>query len=231
MGRSRIPADNAVAESFFATLQTVLLDRYPWPSRDALRMAIFELIEVFSNRRRRHSHHGNLSPVSSRGGGASNSSRRRSQAHNLPRNWGHPRLRRRHHMDTLIRAECVQDTKRPCLLIPNQAAGQVMPASAFMAAMISLICGSTASVTVGGSVLGSKSRSPLGSVPVRPPRTPATSCAGTSALRSAPGSPARWRGSPARSKRHRRDLRRVHGDRLGLMSHGSRPRRPRSMAS
>jgi transposase InsO family protein len=62
MGRSGTPADNAVAESFFATLQTELLDRYPWPTRDGLRMAIFEFIEVFYNRRRRHKHLGQTSP-------------------------------------------------------------------------------------------------------------------------------------------------------------------------
>jgi len=63
MGRSGTPADNAVAESFFATLQTELLDRHHWPTRDALRMAIVEFIEVFHNRQRRHSYLGNLSPA------------------------------------------------------------------------------------------------------------------------------------------------------------------------
>jgi putative transposase len=63
MGRSGTPADNAVAESFFATLQTELLDRHHWPTRDGLRLAIFEFIEVFYNRQRRHSHLGNLSPT------------------------------------------------------------------------------------------------------------------------------------------------------------------------
>lgn len=63
MGRSGTPADNAVAESFFATLQTELLDRHHWPTRDSLRVAIFEFIEVFYNRQRRHSHLGNLSPA------------------------------------------------------------------------------------------------------------------------------------------------------------------------
>ncbi len=62
MGRSGTPADNAVAESFFATLQTELLDRYAWPTRDGLRMANFEFIEVFYNRRRRHKHLGQVSP-------------------------------------------------------------------------------------------------------------------------------------------------------------------------
>ena len=63
MGRSGTPADNAVAESFFATLQTELLDRHHWPTRDSLRIAIFEFIEVFYNRQRRHSHLGHLSPA------------------------------------------------------------------------------------------------------------------------------------------------------------------------
>jgi len=55
--------DNAVAESFFATLQTELLDRPSWPTRQGLKTAIFEYIEVFYNRRRRHSTLGYLSPV------------------------------------------------------------------------------------------------------------------------------------------------------------------------
>jgi putative transposase len=62
MGRSGTPADNAVAESFFATLQTELLDRHTWPSRSVLRTAIFEYIEIFYNRQRRHSHLDYLSP-------------------------------------------------------------------------------------------------------------------------------------------------------------------------
>jgi putative transposase len=52
-----------VLEGFFATLQTELLDRSDWPTRDGLRTAIFEFIEVFYNRQRRHSHLGNVSPV------------------------------------------------------------------------------------------------------------------------------------------------------------------------
>src|SRR5215211_4374739 len=47
--------DMAVAESFFATLECELLDRYPWPTRAGLRTAIFDFIEVFYNRQRRHS--------------------------------------------------------------------------------------------------------------------------------------------------------------------------------
>ncbi|MEW6048272.1 MAG: IS3 family transposase, partial [Bacillota bacterium] len=54
--------DNAVAESFFATLQTELLDLRPWPTRQLLKTAVFEYIEAFYNRRRRHPALGYLSP-------------------------------------------------------------------------------------------------------------------------------------------------------------------------
>lgn len=55
--------DNAVAESFFATLQTELLDRQVWRTRQQLQTAFFEYVEVFYNRQRRHSTLGYLSPV------------------------------------------------------------------------------------------------------------------------------------------------------------------------
>jgi putative transposase len=56
--------DNAVAESFFGTLQLELLDRQPrWASREQLTSAIFEWIECFYNPQRRHSFVGMLSPV------------------------------------------------------------------------------------------------------------------------------------------------------------------------
>jgi putative transposase len=63
MGSVGDALDNALAESFFATLQTELLDRYAWPTRQGLRSAIFEFIEVFYNRRRLHSSLGHLSPA------------------------------------------------------------------------------------------------------------------------------------------------------------------------
>ena len=47
--------DNAVAESFFATIKNELVHRRSWPSRLELRAAVFEYIEVFYNRRRLHS--------------------------------------------------------------------------------------------------------------------------------------------------------------------------------
>ena len=54
--------DNAAAESFYATLQIELLDRNSWSTREELKNAIFEYIEVFYNRSRRHSTLEYLSP-------------------------------------------------------------------------------------------------------------------------------------------------------------------------
>lgn len=47
--------DNAVVEAFFSTLKTELLDRQIWSTHTAARLAIFEYIEVWYNRQRRHS--------------------------------------------------------------------------------------------------------------------------------------------------------------------------------
>ena len=55
--------DNAVAESFFATIKRELIDRAFWINEKSVRMAVFEYIEVFYNRKRKHSTNGNLSPV------------------------------------------------------------------------------------------------------------------------------------------------------------------------
>ena len=54
--------DNAVAESFFAIIKRELIDRYTWHDLPMVRAAIFEYIEVFYNRRRRHSTNNYLSP-------------------------------------------------------------------------------------------------------------------------------------------------------------------------
>jgi len=54
--------DNALAESFFATLETELIDRSDWASPAEARGGVFEYIEVFCNRIRRHSSLGNASP-------------------------------------------------------------------------------------------------------------------------------------------------------------------------
>jgi putative transposase len=63
MGRVGSAYDNALAESFGATLKTELLYRSNWPTRRTVRTAIFEYIEGFYNTRRRHSSLGHLSPA------------------------------------------------------------------------------------------------------------------------------------------------------------------------
>lgn len=55
--------DNAVAESFFATLRRELEPPRAWPTREAARGAIFDFIERWYNRQRRHSRLGYRSPV------------------------------------------------------------------------------------------------------------------------------------------------------------------------
>lgn len=55
--------DNAVAESFFATLKVELTTKTLWATRDEARSAVFEYIEIWYNRRRRHSTNGYLSPL------------------------------------------------------------------------------------------------------------------------------------------------------------------------
>ena len=55
--------DNAVAESFFATLKNELVHGRSWASRLELRDALFEYIEVFYNRKRMHSTNGFKTPA------------------------------------------------------------------------------------------------------------------------------------------------------------------------
>ena len=55
--------DNAVAESFFATLKNELVHRRSWADRNELRSALFEYVEVFYNRRRLHSSLGYRTPA------------------------------------------------------------------------------------------------------------------------------------------------------------------------
>ena len=62
MGAVGDALDNAVAESFFATLQVELLDRRRWETQAQLATAIFEYIEAFFNRQRIHSTLDYLSP-------------------------------------------------------------------------------------------------------------------------------------------------------------------------
>jgi putative transposase len=55
--------DNAPMESFFGSLKSELVHRTSFPTREAARRAIFEYVEAFYNRRRRHSGLGFLTPA------------------------------------------------------------------------------------------------------------------------------------------------------------------------
>lgn len=55
--------DNALIESFFATLECELIDRRRWRTRAEARMDVFDYLEVFYARRRRHSALAYLAPA------------------------------------------------------------------------------------------------------------------------------------------------------------------------
>jgi putative transposase len=55
--------DNAAHESFHASLKKDLIHRRAWPTKAEARTAVFEYVETFYNRRRRHSRLGMLSPA------------------------------------------------------------------------------------------------------------------------------------------------------------------------
>jgi transposase InsO family protein len=55
--------DNAPMESFFGSLETELAHRTGFPTREAAQRAIFEYLEAFYGRRRRHSGLGSLTPA------------------------------------------------------------------------------------------------------------------------------------------------------------------------
>jgi transposase InsO family protein len=63
MGKTGICWDNAMAESFFATLKTEFYYRRVWPTKTRARLAVGAWIEDRYNRRRRHSAIGQISPV------------------------------------------------------------------------------------------------------------------------------------------------------------------------
>jgi putative transposase len=54
--------DNAVAESFFSILKKERIGKRIQKNREMARADIFDYIEVFYNRSRRHSHLGGISP-------------------------------------------------------------------------------------------------------------------------------------------------------------------------
>jgi transposase InsO family protein len=55
--------DNAVVESFFGTLKQELVNRCRFATREAARREVFEYVEVWYNRQRRHSSLGYVSPA------------------------------------------------------------------------------------------------------------------------------------------------------------------------
>lgn len=55
--------DNSMIEAFWSRMQVELLDRQRWRTRIELANAIFEYLEIWHNRRRRHSALGWLSPI------------------------------------------------------------------------------------------------------------------------------------------------------------------------
>lgn len=63
MGSRGDPYDNALAESFFASLETELIDRSDWHTTDQAFGAVVDYVEVFYNQQRRHSALGYLSPA------------------------------------------------------------------------------------------------------------------------------------------------------------------------
>ena len=63
MGSAGDCYDNALCESFFATLECELLDRQRFRTQAEARMAVFEFLEGWYNPHRRHSGAGNLSPM------------------------------------------------------------------------------------------------------------------------------------------------------------------------
>ena len=63
LGRKGTCWDNAVAESFFASIKRELIDRRSWPTINGLHRAVFDWIEGWYNTRRLHSTLGYLSPA------------------------------------------------------------------------------------------------------------------------------------------------------------------------
>ena len=63
IGRKGECWDNAVAESFFATIKRELISTRAWPTREELRLAVFDYIEGWFNTRRLHSSLGYCSPA------------------------------------------------------------------------------------------------------------------------------------------------------------------------
>src|SRR5215211_1926609 len=62
VGHTGICYDNAMAESFNATIKKELIHLHTWPALGKVKSAVFEYIEAYYNRKRPHTRIGNLSP-------------------------------------------------------------------------------------------------------------------------------------------------------------------------
>ena len=80
--------DNALCESFFATLECELIDRNNFATLGEARRAVFEFIEGWYNPHRLHSALGYHSPIHFE---RNNRREKKSQAKNCPRKWGRSR--------------------------------------------------------------------------------------------------------------------------------------------
>jgi putative transposase len=113
--------DNAMAESFFATLECELLDRRRFKTQAEARIAVFEFIEGFYNPRRRHSSLGYLSPI--------NYERRREEqavdpgAHHPAAVLGTVKVRPGD-VGASVDAGATADLDRPCARRRNRRAGR-----------------------------------------------------------------------------------------------------------
>jgi putative transposase len=63
MGAASTPTDNVIAERFFKSLKEELVNHADFATHETAKAAIFEYIEVFYNRQRRHSALGYISPM------------------------------------------------------------------------------------------------------------------------------------------------------------------------
>lgn len=106
--------DNAMAESFFATLECELLDRTRFETQVEARMAVFEWIEAWYNPRRRHSSIGYLSPNEFEAQSAESKNAERGGAAPHPRNDGCKQGRRKPSGRTRKRAIVHGSQVAPC---------------------------------------------------------------------------------------------------------------------
>jgi len=84
--------DNAICESFFATLECELIERRSFRNQAEAKMAVFDFIEAWYNPHRRHSALGQISPLNYE---KKHSRRHDSQTEDRPRKRGNSTLSRR----------------------------------------------------------------------------------------------------------------------------------------